>query len=331
MKLKLFLFALVLCTSSAFAWPPCSGQWNQVPKGTSHANGAIEITGDNLTFQCQQPKTPTPPTTTNSNTNQNTNTSTSGAKSTSVANATATQGQKQNQGQSQSSDSAATAANNGNNANNSVSNTRVERNTPMAYSPEAIPSAPCIKGYSGGASGASFGLSMGGGKVDEGCAIRETARAFALGGSKLAYCKVLITSKEAKKAGVTLADCLAVPAVVPVPVAEVVPAPVPVPLAVIPELPVEIIPTTAFVVLADCDIAGSTVTNECKARLDTAVLYLRNKGDGFLVVDTDTFTGFNRAKNVVAYLVQAGVNSEVVRTRLQGGTNHGVQVSYSSN
>jgi hypothetical protein len=56
----------------------------------------------------------------------------------------------------------------------------------------------------------SLGLSGGFGKIDKGCDDRETARSFALLGSRLAACKVLIQEKEAKRAGVTLEDCLQV-------------------------------------------------------------------------------------------------------------------------
>jgi hypothetical protein len=53
-----------------------------------------------------------------------------------------------------------------------------------------------------------FGVSAGGGKIDQNCAIIETAKVFAANGSKLAYCKTMLTNKFAKKAGITLEDCM---------------------------------------------------------------------------------------------------------------------------
>jgi len=70
-----------------------------------------------------------------------------------------------------------------------------------------------------------FGGSVSGGKIDKNCAILETARSFASMGSRLAYCKQMLSDKLVQKAGITLADCLLVPD--PVRVAPVlVPAPV---------------------------------------------------------------------------------------------------------
>jgi hypothetical protein len=88
--------------------------------------------------------------------------------------------------------------------------------------PTVLPTTPCFKGYSGGGSGTAFGFSFGGGKIDENCAILEAAR---LAPSVTARCKVYLTNKYVKAAGVTMDDCLpqAVPVVVPTP------APVPEP------------------------------------------------------------------------------------------------------
>lgn len=52
-----------------------------------------------------------------------------------------------------------------------------------------------------------FGFAVGGGKIDENCAELEAARVGSAG-SKLAFCKVYITNKYVRKAGVTLEDCL---------------------------------------------------------------------------------------------------------------------------
>jgi hypothetical protein len=57
----------------------------------------------------------------------------------------------------------------------------------------------CFKGYGGGVQTMPVGVSMGAGKIDENCAILEAAgRARTL----LAFCKVYISNKYVKKAGV---------------------------------------------------------------------------------------------------------------------------------
>lgn len=169
------------------------------------------------------------------NKNVNNNTATGGAggqggtggQSTSAS--TATGGN-----QSQSSTSAAT--DNGNGSNNFSTSTNVEA-APIpvstAYAPTSIPTVPCFKGYSGGVQTQSVGVSIGGGKIDEGCDQREIARSYALLGSKLAACKVMVSNKRSQKAGVTLDDCMRLEVVTPAPV---VPAPVPAPEPVIPNI-----------------------------------------------------------------------------------------------
>jgi hypothetical protein len=78
-----------------------------------------------------------------------------------------------------------------------------------------------------------MGGSFGGGKIDDGCDDRELARSFA-GPQTLASCKILVATKKAKKAGVTLADCLK--PIAPEPVVQVIPAPV-VEVVVLREVP----------------------------------------------------------------------------------------------
>jgi hypothetical protein len=75
------------------------------------------------------------------------------------------------------------------------------------------------------------GISLGGGKVDKGCDIRETAEEFRNAGSLTAFCKLMITEPSAIKAEVTFADCIMevgvaqepTPAVAPAPAAPVLP------------------------------------------------------------------------------------------------------------
>lgn len=231
--IRILLFVLTLALSTgAFAWPSCSGNWVSVPKSTTSANGVLYSTGD-LLFQCQTPAPPVTPTTPSSNKNKNNNTNQSASSSSSsagavagssssatggtgvgtgVATATGGQGgnssQGQNQGQSQTSSSSANG--NGNGSNNTQYNSETNIAAPKipvatAYAPSVFPTVTCFKGFGGGVQTAPVGVSMGGGKIDENCAILEAAgRARNI----LTFCKVYITNKYVKKAGVSLQDCI---------------------------------------------------------------------------------------------------------------------------
>jgi len=160
-------------------------------------------------------------------------------------NTTVAKGGNQQQGQQQGQQQSASAANNGNGSNNTTSNTQVDASkipVASALTPALLPSAPCIKSFGGGVQTMAVGGSFGAGKIDEGCDIRETARAFS-GISKIAQCKLLINEKQAKKAGVTLEDCLG-PVVVAVeqpPIPDVPVAPV---VQSLPEPQVIVVPVT---------------------------------------------------------------------------------------
>jgi len=315
----LLLAAALLFPVSVSAWPACSGNWVQVPSGTSSAGGAIYATGDGLTFQCQTAPATLPA---SNPTSTSTSTSTSGATSTATSGAAATgtggnatggnsnatggnatggnaaggnsssssgvsnsgnsssssgvsnsgnshnsntntstatggtggsvsgSGNSNNtntstatggaggqggaggaggaggqggsvsgsgnatQGQAQTQTSKSSASNNGNGngngSNNTVTNVAASQ-VPVAtaYAPTSLPTVPCFKGMSGGMQTMAVGLSFGGGKVDPGCDSREIARSYALLGSRLAACKVMVQIKRSKDAGVTLADCMA--------------------------------------------------------------------------------------------------------------------------
>jgi hypothetical protein len=259
----LILFMLGVCTHPAFAWPQCNGNWNQVPAGTSSAGGAI-YTADGLTWQCQ-PKTPTTPSSTGGNSNANSvatatssstaasqsasNSSATGGKSSSISSATggnATGGNSysgvSNSGNSSVSNSVnatggaggnatASATNNGNGANNSTysSTTNVAASkipVATAIAPPSGSANTCFKGFGGGVQSALLGASFGGGKIDTNCAILEAAR---LAPSLLARCKVYLSDKYVKAAGVTLDDCLADQALLAVASIPAEPAPAPVP------------------------------------------------------------------------------------------------------
>jgi len=68
----------------------------------------------------------------------------------------------------------------------------------QAYAPTALPSAPCRVSGSLGLQGPMGGLSAGGSKLDKGCDLRETARAFAAIGD-LATARQLLMSSDAVK------------------------------------------------------------------------------------------------------------------------------------
>lgn len=241
---SLFLaFAVLLLSGSASAWNCPTGQIRvQVPAGTS---GAVVVEG--LSFGCESANPPTGTANTNSNANQNSNSSssksesssTSGAVSGSSSTATggsvsnsgnssstssirdsgnstaiaqggkggnANQKQGQSQGQTQSATANGNGVGNGNNSNNSVYNS--PKQTATAYAPSIYPTVPCFKGMGFGVQGPMFGGSFGGGKIDQNCASLEASRQAP---SLIARCKVYISIKAVREAGVTLGDCMALP------------------------------------------------------------------------------------------------------------------------
>ena len=252
MKLRTLLLpvCLLLMSSLCWGWPACSGNWNQVPNGTSSANGVI-YSADGITWQCQKPTPPNPTpnpsnsntnTNTNSNSNSNSNTNTNNIKVSNNLSQKQNQNQSQNQSQNQtatggnasaSTASTASATGNGDGSNNTSSTTNISEKIPVAtaYAPTALPTAPCFKGFGAGVQTMAVGGSFGGGKVDKNCAILETARSFGIAGAWVAYCKVMLTDEYVKKSGTTLQDCLQryVPPA-PVIVRNVLPAPAALPL-----------------------------------------------------------------------------------------------------
>jgi len=235
---------VLLAASMSFAWPACPGNWVSVPSGThgtsSSGIGSV-VTENGQTFQCQDPSSGG-----SSNTNNNTNNNNNVAKGgTGVGvgvgigmggqggqggqggTAIATQGQQQGQQQGQtqsntstntntsSSSSTSAASNNGNGNGNGANDTNISSSyqaakipVSQAYAPTALPTAPCFKGYGAGVQGPNLGVSVGGGKVDETCQQLEVARSFAISGARKAYCDVMVTTKWAKKAKVTMEDCM---------------------------------------------------------------------------------------------------------------------------
>lgn len=122
--------------------------------------------------------------------------------SSSVGNTTANGGSAQ--GGSAAGGSASAAV--GDNVSN-LNNYQQVRQASSAYAPDALPSAPCRVSGSVGASSPFGGLSAGGSKLDAECDRRETARAFALLGNKLAAARILCNTKAAKEAQLTFQEC----------------------------------------------------------------------------------------------------------------------------
>lgn len=380
-NLLLTIAILALIPTSAFAWPACSGNWIQVPAGTSTANGAI-VTENGQTFQCQKPApTPTPAptsiTSTNTNTNQNTNTNNLSNQQSQGQN----QGQSQGQGQSQTanggnatatggnSSSKSSVANSGNssntnnntanggaggqggqggtggNAQQSQSNASTNNNqangngsnsnnttnnveapkipVATAYAPSSLPTVQCFKGTSVGAQSAAFGFSFGGGRIDDNCARLEVARSFDLAGERLAACKVKVSNKYAKEAGVTLEDCM-LQQTVAAPPAPVTVAPTPgpqvfiLPMAQPQPQPVVNTPVSPFLGYV------TNVNNVTKARLDDIVLLAKRDPNGFLRLRVGP-SSLPIADNIRAYIVASGIDGSRIDLR-DDGDNHGVEM-----
>lgn len=256
-KTIVMIAGLALLASSARAWNCPSGQIRQqAPAGTPNTTPYYDVV-EGIAFICVPAKPVTPPATdpqsqsqnqsqTNSqNSTQNTsNQNVSSSGSTSKSNSSS---QSNNSslntntnvnslaptlnatGGAATSSSSATNNSTGNTTEINSTSTYQEAKIPVntAYAAAPYPTVPCFKGYGAGGQGASFGLSVNGGTVDSNCAILEVARSFDSVGERLAACKVKINNKYAKKAGVTLADCMTVATVVQQPmVAPRVPTPV---------------------------------------------------------------------------------------------------------
>ena len=233
------------CTLSAMAWN-CNtpGQVRvQVPNGTlgsGTGDGPGQVVVDSgLTFICETLPTATnaPPSAVNTNTNNTTSASNStssatGGNASSTAtggNASSNQTQGQKQGQSQSSNNNNQSAGGSvSNVGNSVTNVAAP-DIPVnsAYAPPVFSSVNCFKGFSAGAQTPLIGGSFGGGGIDKNCAAERAAQDYLASGNRLAFCKVMVTTKQSKDAGVTLADCMNVPAPRPMVVAPPVAAPAP--------------------------------------------------------------------------------------------------------
>ena len=147
------------------------------------------------------------------------------------------------------------------------------------------------------------GLSFSGGKIDKNCARLETARSFANFGSRIAYCKVMLTDDYAKKAGVSIDECLTVP-----PVVQVV-TPVPTPIAAVsppitvtvqlpqPELVAPPVKSTGVLTyIGDCKLYQY---NTCVAFMNQAVRSVQGRNAKIVVygpLNSGRVLGYLRSK-----------------------------------
>jgi hypothetical protein len=239
---------LILCATSAFAWDCPTGQIRQqAPAGTPTTTPYYDVV-EGIAFICV-PATTTPAsngtvataTNTNTNTSASNSTANSSANSSSNSSASSNQTQKQSQSQSNSStnNNASTATGNGDNSDNSTSITNIKPASATAFAPVGFATAPCLAAFGGGAQSVPGGISFGGSRTDKGCDSRATAQQFALLlNNRVAAAKILCTTKAAKRAHLTMEDCLSSVAPVPSSVTVVAPAPVAAPVVPAPSITV---------------------------------------------------------------------------------------------
>ena len=175
----------------------------------------------------------------------------------------------------------------------------------MAYAPDAaFTTSPCVKGFSGGASFPGGAGTLGFSKTDKGCDTRQTAVVFHAIGNDEAAALLLCSTDAAKRAHLTLAQCMAiVPPVPPV----VVPAPIPAPpqIIVVPvpaQAPVPVVEehSKSSLILHNvgtCRLPNGRPTNACYRMLDDAVLVLETYPNSRIVL-----TGPLQSDIVVSYL-----------------------------
>jgi hypothetical protein len=149
--------------------------------------------------------------------------------------------QKQTQSQSNSSTNTYSNQSSGGsvsdvgNSQTTVEAPKIPVNTAVA--PPVFSTTNCFKGYSAGAQTPLIGGSFGGGGIDKNCAAERIAQDYFAMGNRLAACKVITNTKASKDAGVTLADCMAVPVPVVSTVVPVVSTPAPVKVEIINNIP----------------------------------------------------------------------------------------------
>ena len=290
-KLITLAALLLLFVAPAFAWNCPNGQIRQqAPAGTPTNTPYYDVV-EGIAFICV-PNSITPPTLSGTqnqsqtqnqansqqqsqNNSQNSTQNTTNQNSSSSGSSSKSNSNVSNSGNSKNSNSnvnnvspilnstnnatggSATASNNSSGNQTDISSTYNESKIPVntAYAAAPYPTAQCFKGGGIGGQAGMFGFTANGGRIDENCAILETARSFDAVNERLAACKVKINNKYAKKAGVTLTDCMNVPIIASVPIVPLQATPVtpnitvnlPAPVVNVTPTPVVIDHTPAYV------------------------------------------------------------------------------------
>lgn len=234
------------------------------------------------------------------------------------------------------------AANNSSGNSTSFVDNQV-RQTPMAYAPDAaFTTSPCVKGFSGGVSLPGGAGSLGVSKTDKGCDSRQTAVVFYALGNKTAAARILCSSDAARRAKLTLDDCLAIivppvpqivvpqPPAAPQPQVIVVPAPQPVlaPIAAQPSpdcnqpkaVPVHYTrvckASTKIAIIGFCKLHNSIPDPGCYVILDEAVGAIGVNNNARIVL-----TGPVESGRVVLYLKQHKISLNQITLKLADDQN----------
>jgi hypothetical protein len=232
--------------------------------------------------------------------------------------------------QTQGQSSTATATSNGDGSNNTVTNVAAPRiPVATAYAPAQWPTQPCFKPFGAGIQTMPVGGTFGAGKVDQNCAILETASKAP---NLVTFCKVYITGKYQKAAGVTMADCLGAvtpaPVPVPAPVVIMTPAPAPAPAPIAEKLEEPVLPMHWVCTFAgkSCKVEGdpTQVTRICGTMIHSVVNALNADPRTTVIVtgnrnaNEDSRLGYVRAQSVRSQLIEAGVDFS--RIQIEDGT-----------
>jgi hypothetical protein len=192
-----------------------------------------------------------------------------------------------------------------------------------------------VVGFGGGVQTMAVGGSFSAGKIDKNCAILETARSFASMNARLAYCKTMLIDKYAKKAGITLEDCMRVP-----PPAAVVSAPPPAPQPVQPQVivvpapqpvPVPVVKSSGLLEdLGTFRVTRSYSTNLCptvQTILGPRGIEILNRAvtlsaNGEVILIGNVYT----TAVATNYLRKHGVNRVVIRASDEQNSSVGVEI-----
>jgi hypothetical protein len=119
----------------------------------------------------------------------------------------------------------------------------------------------------------------------------------------------MLTNKYVRAAGVTLDDCMLLRTVT---VAVALPAEIQrTPVAIEAVIPAPAAIVSLHRTLGACSFEGSRVDNVCKARLDSAILFLK-ANEGSVEIQGNELTGSVRAGNIRSYFTQNGIDESRV-------------------